>query len=469
MPLVLIGIILFIAAQLAIGYVVSRTVRSEDDYLLAGRSVGIPMATFSIFATWFGAESCIGSAGAAYDEGLAGISSDPFGYGLCILIVGLFFAKKFWKMQLVTVADFVRVRYSERAARLCALLMVPTSFLWTAAQIRAFGTVLSTVSNIDLTTAVIVATAIVIFYTSFGGMLADVITDFLQGIILIIGLGILLYYTVDHLGGIALFADHIAKGISRSVGVSHPSFLQTAEHWLIPICGSIFAQELISRTLSSRSAVVAQRSALIAAGMYVIVGMIPLSLGLAGAAILPDLADGEQVLPSMAAQFLTPSLYIVFSGAIISAILSTVDSTLLAISALITHNAFPMSKSLPERQKIMIDRSIVIGAGVASAFFALGAEGVYELVKDASAFGSSGIFVIILLGVYTKFGSERGALATLLGGTITWIVCHYVLALELSYILSLTVSFSLFFVFHFMSGPRSQAADDVLQKYSPIN
>jgi SSS family transporter len=450
MNLIFFGIIVFIAAQLMIGYVVSRSVRSEDDYLLAGRNLGIPMATFSIFATWFGAESCIGSAGTAYDEGLAGISSDPFGYGLCILIVGLFFAKKFWDMQLVTIADFVRIRYSERASRLCALLMVPTSFLWTAAQIRAFGTVLSTISNIDLTIAIAFATAIVIFYTSFGGMLADVITDFIQGLILIIGLGILLYYTSEHLGGPAILLQHVSNGIAKSSSAPATPFLHTLEYWLIPICGSIFAQELISRTLSSRSSRVAQRSALTAAAMYVVIGMIPLMLGLAGASILPDLPDGEQVLPAMASRFLSPALYIVFTGAIISAILSTVDSTLLAISALITHNAFPMSKSLPERTKIAIDRSIVIGAGVASALFAVGAEGVYELVKDASAFGSAGIFVIILLGVYTKLGNERAAIVTLAGGTISWIVGHYIVGLELSYIISLTVSISLFLLLHTM-------------------
>ncbi|NUN69157.1 MAG: sodium:solute symporter family protein [Bacteroidetes bacterium] len=460
MNLLLIGILAFIAVQLAIGYIVSRKVRSEDDYLLAGRQLGVPLATFSIFATWFGAESCIGSAGTAYDAGLAGISSDPFGYGLCILIVGSFFARKFWDMKLVTIADYLRVRYSERSARLCALLMVPTSFLWTAAQIRAFGTVLSAVTEIDLTLAIAAATGIVLFYTSFGGMMADVITDLIQGTILITGLGMLLYFTADHLGGAASFAAHIGAGISSGAAANDMSLLQRAEQWLIPICGSIFAQELISRTLSSRSSAVAQRSALTAGVLYILVGLIPLSIGLAGASIVPGLTDGEQVLPAMASRFLTPTLYIIFTGAMISAILSTVDSTLLAISALITHNAFPMSKNLPERQKIAIDRTIVIIAGLASALFALGADGVYELVKDASAFGSAGIFVVILLGVYTKLGNDRGAIATLAGGTITWIVCYYILGLEFSYLYSLLVSFTLYFLFHFFPGTgiRSSAS-----------
>lgn len=450
MNFVLIGILLFITAQLAIGYVVSRTVRSEDDYLLAGRTLGVPLATFSIFATWFGAESCIGSAGTAYTEGLAGISSDPFGYGLCILIVGIFFAKKFWELQLVTIADYVRIRYSERAARLCALLMVPTSFLWTAAQVRAFGTVLASVTNIELSLAVIIATAIVIFYTSFGGMLADVFTDVIQGSILILGLGFLFYYTINHLGGISAFVGHITTGLSRTSETSGTSFLQTAEHWLIPICGSIFAQELISRTLATRSARIAQRSALLAAALYILIGVIPLSLGIVGSTLIPDLADDEQVLPVMASKFLTPTFYIIFSGAIISAILSTVDSTLLAISALITHNAFPMSKTLPERQKIAIDRTIVVAAGIVSAFFALNADGVYALVKDASAFGSAGIFVIIVFGIFTSLGSERGAMATLMGGTLSWIACHYVLAFDVSYIISLAVSLLLYLSFHFL-------------------
>lgn len=441
---VIIGVALFIVAQLGIGIAVSRFVRTEDDYFLAGRRLGPLLATFSIFATWFGAESVIGSAGMAYEEGLAGVSSDPFGYGLCILIAGFLFARIFWDMKLVTVADFVRRRYSPAAARITGLLMVATSFLWTAAQIRAFGTVLSAAVELPLLSGIVAATAIVILYTSFGGMMADVVTDLLQGVILIAGLGLVLYFVVEESGGIPSFAAALAEGIRRNAATPHGSVLQTAERWLIPICGSIFAQELISRMLSSRSTTTAVRSSLAAGTMYILIGFIPLSLGLAGASLVPGLADGEQVLPELARRYLPSAMFVIFSGAIISAILSTVDSTLLAISALLSHNVFPMRTDLPERTKVAVDRSIVIVSGIAAAFFAFGAEGVYELVKDASSFGSAGIFVVMMAGLYSRRGDGTTASATLLIGAVTWGAAHYLLHFELSYLLSLAVSLLVF-------------------------
>ncbi|HXG38897.1 MAG TPA: sodium:solute symporter, partial [Bacteroidota bacterium] len=165
MNILLIGILLYILLQLALGYVVSRSIRTENDYLLAGRKLGYVLATFSMFATWFGAESCIGTAGAAYSEGLAGVTSDPFGYAICLLVMGLFFAVPLWKMKLTTIADFFRIRFSVSTERVIAVIMIPTSLLWAAAQIRAFGLVLSASSELEVSVAISVAAAVVVAYT----------------------------------------------------------------------------------------------------------------------------------------------------------------------------------------------------------------------------------------------------------------------------------------------------------------
>ncbi len=455
MDIVLVGISAFIIVQLLIGVVVSRYIKTEDDYLLAGRRLGIPLATFSIFATWFGAESCIGSAGIAYGEGLAGISSDPFGYALCIFIVGMLFAVKFWDMKLTTIADFVCIRYSRRAERICALLMIPSSFFWTAAQIRAFGTVLSTTTDITLTTGVIVATVVVILYTSFGGMMADVITDFIQGCIIIIGLLLLFIPVISEPDSFTF----IAESISTHSQNSSLSFLDITEHWLIPICGSVFAQELISRVLSSRSGSVARTSSLVASGMYVVGGLMPLSIGLIGSVMMPGIENGEQILPKMAQKYLSSGMYVIFSGAIISAILSTVDSTLLAISGLTSHNILlPLKPDIAESSKVRIERAVVVAAGLSAALLALYADGVYQLVKDASAFGSAGIFVVIVLGMYTRYGDERSATVTLLGGALSWIVAYYILEFEYSYIASLIISIILFFASTYFKSNSSAAS-----------
>ena len=191
MPLVLLGIGLYVLMQLLIGAWVSRRIRTEADYLLAGRSLGYGLTTFTVFATWFGAETCIGSAGSIYAEGLAGGTADPFGYGLCLLFMGLFFAVPLWRRGLTTLADLFRQRYSARVERLAVLLLVPTGLLLAAAQIRAFGQVLAASSGWNVELTITLAALVVIIYTISGGLLADAWTDLIQGIALIIGLVVL--------------------------------------------------------------------------------------------------------------------------------------------------------------------------------------------------------------------------------------------------------------------------------------
>lgn len=170
-------------------------------------------------------------------------------------------------------------------------------------------------------------------------------------------------------------------------------------------------------------------------------GMIPLTIGLIGFSILPALQNEEQVLPMMAQKYLSPMLYVFFAGALVSAILSTVDSSLLACSALFSHNiVIPHQKNINEKKKVLIERGAVVGMGMLAYVLAVHAEGVYNLVKDASAFGSAGIFVAVMFGMFTKFGNGEAALTALASGAITWIIGHYILNFEISYLLSILVS-----------------------------
>lgn len=130
----------------------------------------------------------------------------------------------------------------------------------------------------------------------------------------------------------------------------------------------------------------------------------------------------------------------VFLGALISAILSTVDSTLLASAALMSHNLTRGFKQIDEKKKIKITRINVVISGIIAYLLATKAEGVYELVKDASAFGSSGIFIAFIFGFTDKFGNNRSALITVLTGSLIWIFLHYIFKIELSYLISLIVS-----------------------------
>jgi Na+/proline symporter len=375
---------------------------------------------FSIFATWFGAETCIGAAGAVYAEGLAGGSADPFGYGLCLLLMGALLAAPLWRRKLLTLADLFRTRFSPGVERLAVLLMVPTSLFWGAAQIRAFGHVLSASSAFELELTIALAALLVVIYTGVGGMLADAATDVVQGIVLIAGLAVLagsLWLDGTLAAGWASL-DPARLDPLGGEGVS----LATLERWAIPVLGSLVAQELISRVSSARSGSLARGATVAAAFVYVGVGLIPVAVGLAGPALIPGLADSEQILPRIVQAHLAPPLQVLFIGALVSAILSTVNSALLAASSLLAHNLVaPLRPGLGERAKLRLARGGVALCGVAAYVLARSADSVYELVESSSAFGSAGLLVILGFA-FTRIGGPRSAGAALVAGTAVWVV-----------------------------------------------
>lgn len=438
MSAVLWGILAYLVLQFGIGAYVSRRIRTESDYIVAGRQLGYGLATFTIFATWFGAETTIGSAGAVYGSGLTGATSDPFGYGACLLIMGVVFAAPLWRRKLTTLADLFRQRYSPGVEKLAVLLMVPASLLWAAAQIRAFGQVISASSGIGVSVTITVAAGIVVAYTAFGGMLADAWTDLIQGIVLVVGL-LVLFGALLLSTGLEPFTAIPAARLDPFAGGA--SALGVIEEWAIPICGSVVAAELVSRVISARSPEVAKRSSLVAGGGYLILGLIPVTVGLAGSVLLPGLEDPEQILPLLAQRLLPGSLYVILAGALISAILSTVDTTLLVCSSLVSHNLIvPARPGMSERSKVRIARGGVALFGVLAYIIALHADGVYALVEEASSFGSAGIFTVVTIGLFTTWGRAAAAIASLLGGVIAWVLGAYVLGLDLPYLTSLLVS-----------------------------
>jgi Na+/proline symporter len=423
---ILIGIGAYLLVQFAIGLLVSRRIASETDYLLAGRRLGLGLAAFSIFATWFGAETVVGAAGSIYSDGLKGGSADPFGYGLCLVVLGLVVAVPLWRRQYTTFGDLFRARYSVGVERLAVLIMVPTSVLWAAAQIRAFGQVVSASSDLDVSFAISVAAVFVIVYTVAGGLLADVVTDFVQSIAIIVGLIVLLVAVGDSHGGLPGLAALIDPGRIALFSTADSTLLEIVEAWAVPICGSLLAVEMLSRILGCKTAATARNATLLGAAIYVTIGLIPVMIGLAGPKLVPSLDEPEQLVAVLAQQHLSTFLYVLFAGALISAILSTVDSCLLAAASLVSHNLIvPLNPSLSERGKILCARLAVVGFGIAAYAIALHAEGIYELVATASAFGSAGIFVVGLFGLFGRVGGPLSAYAALVAGIVVWAAGEY--------------------------------------------
>lgn len=436
MSLSLAMLLFYVALQLGVGVVVSRRVRTEDDYLVAGRSLGPLMATASVFATWFGAETCVGAAGQVYDKGLGAVSADPFGYGLCLLLMGAVLAGPLWRRGVVTLADLFRQRYSPVVERAVAILVIPSSILWAAAQIRAFGTVVAATGGVTPELGMLVAMVIVLVYTAFGGMLADAYTDLLQGAVLVVSLVVL---AVVALPDAPLLVEAFAQPApapapqARAAGA-----LVTLNDWAIPVLGSLFAQELLMRISSSRSDRVARRSTVRAGVIYLVVGVVPVGLGLLGRTVVPGIDEADAVLPAVTRHYLGELGFIILSGALVSAILSTVDSALLACGSLVAHNLVPARvRERSPTAALRVARASVVGLGLVAWGLAHGSDGVHELVQEASAFGSTGVLVIGVMAMTSRVGGPAAALAALVSGLGSWIVLAHGLGSPTAYLGSL--------------------------------
>jgi Na+/proline symporter len=423
MSLPLIGLLVYVLLQLGIGIVVSRRIRTEDDYLVAGRRLGVPMVACSIFATWFGAETCISAAGTIYQDGVGATSVEPFAYGICLLLTGLLFAAPMWRRRITTLADLLRQRYSRGVERFASVVLIPTSVLWAAAQVRAFGHVLSSAAGLEVETAIALAAGFTMLYTVFGGMLADVITDLVQGGALVIGLVVMLFVVVGDVGGFGAAVARIDPARIFPASAAAGGWLDLAEIWAIPLCGSVLAQEVLSRSLAARSATVARTGVLLGGGAYVLVGLIPVFLGLLGATLLPELEAGEQVLPELARRHLSTLGYVLFAGALVSAILSTVDSALLVASSFLSRNLLLSGdRNVSEPTRVLVARGGVLCFGVLAWVLAHTFDSVPELVEEASAFGSAGVLVVVGFGLFSRIGGATSALLSLVGGISAWVL-----------------------------------------------
>ncbi len=409
------AIIAYVLVQIGIGVWVSRRTRTTADYYVAGRTLGPVAVTLSLFATWFGAETVMGASAAVAEGGLSAARAEPFGYFICLVLMGLLVAGKLRDSGSLTLADFFRQRFGPQAELWCVIANVPVSIIWAAAQMAALAYIVGALTDIPVATALAFAAAVVIVYTMLGGLRGDVVTDMVQGVILLGGLGMMLALFLARPEGMAAL-QAIEPSALNLLGDGQ-SWLSRIDSWSIPILGSLVTSEAVARFLGARDAKVARGACFGAAFLYLLAGGVPVVLGLAGPHLGVPLAAGDFFLPSLAQAVLPPVALVILVGALLSAILSTVDSNLLSVSALLSHNvverAFPAHG---DAWRLAAARLFTAVAGVLAWAIAASGERIYQMIEWTSALGVSGVLVAFLFGAHSRLGDGRAAVAAILAG-----------------------------------------------------
>lgn len=447
--MMLAGIIGYVLLQFAIGVWVSRRIKTDTDYILAGRTLGTLLVAFPVFATWFGAEAIVAASGAVYENGLSGAWIDPIGYGSAVVIIGALYAALLWRKGVTTFADVFRQRFSPAIEKLVVVVLLPGSVFWAAAQVRAFGQILSSSSQFDLVTAITIAALLIAGYSVIGGLLADAVTDLIQGSVVIVGLVILAIAVVMSAGGFNEAVQGLPPERFDVTSAPRDDFLVWLEDMAVAILGSIVAIELISRFLGARSAEVARAGTIIGGLMYLGIGLFPVFLGMAGAALAikdptfaASIPDPEQIVAALSEYFLPTWHHVLFAGAMVSAILSVTHSALHSSAAQVSHNlVVKMLPSISAQGKLWSARLTVIVLTAAASGLALTSDGIKELVSTASAFGSAGVFVTAMFALFTRFGGPLSAGVSILLGVAVWAAGKFMLELDTPYMIAVAASF----------------------------
>ncbi|HET7772188.1 MAG TPA: sodium:solute symporter, partial [Burkholderiaceae bacterium] len=173
-------VVIYLLGTLAVGVWAGSRIQTTTDFAIAGRSLPLVMVVTTTFATWFGAETVMGIPAKFVQGGLAAVVEDPFGASMCLVLVGLFFAFKLYKMTLLTIGDYYRHRYGRFVEVFCSVAIILSYLGWVAAQITALGLVFSILTNgaMSETTGMIIGTLAVLIYVVIGGFLAVAWTDF---------------------------------------------------------------------------------------------------------------------------------------------------------------------------------------------------------------------------------------------------------------------------------------------------
>ncbi|MDW8433548.1 MAG: sodium:solute symporter family protein [Aquificaceae bacterium] len=444
-------VLLYISVTLLLGLLASTLVKTSKDYILAGRSLPLYMATFVAFATWFGSETVLGASSVMAKEGLIGVMQDPFGAALCLILVGLFFAKPLYRMNLLTIGDFYRVVYGRKVEVVASIMMVFSYFGWIAAQMVAIGIVLQLLLKVPSELGIFIGFGVVLFYTFLGGMWAISLTDFLQTIMIVIGLIAVLYEVSSNFSQLLpVLSSQPPEYYRLFPQLELRDVLLYISAWITIGLGSIPQQDVFQRVMSSRSERVAVLSTILGGFMYLTIALMPLVLAVFARVKYPELLDidPQLMLPTMIMEHTSLPVKILFFGALLSAIMSTASAAVLAPASLLSENLIrPYFKGLSDRGFLWLTRLCVVVVSVISLFFALSGESIYELVGSSSALSLVSLFVPLVAGLYFKDSKPASALVSMLSGFFVWVFLEYALKSEFALLSGLSASVVSYIIF----------------------
>ncbi|NTV10991.1 MAG: sodium:solute symporter [Zoogloea sp.] len=427
-------VIIYWVVSVGIGLYAATRVHNTRDFAVAGRHLPFYMVTATVFATWFGSETVLGIPATFLKEGLSGVVADPFGSSMCLILVGLFFAAPLYRMNLLTIGDFYRKRFGRSVETLTTLAIVISYLGWVGAQITALGLVFNVVSDgsISKLAGMWIGSATILIYTFFGGMWAVAITDFLQMIIIVLGMLYIGGEVSGMVGGVGAVVDHAMQAGKFEFwpAMDLKSVLAFTAAWVTMMFGSIPQQDVFQRVQSSKTEKIAVWGSVLGGSLYFVFAFVPMFLAYSATLIDPKMVAGlidtdpQLILPRLILDKAPLFAQVMFFGALLSAIKSCASATLLAPSVTFTENILKpaLGHKLSDRQLLLWMRMVTLGFTVLVTLYAMYSQAsIFKMVENAYQITLVVAFVPLASGLYWRRATHQGAVMAIVFGLATWL------------------------------------------------
>lgn len=428
--MLLILITLYLLSNIAVGVWAARRVTTSQDFVLAGRRLPLVLAASVTFATWFGSETIMGAPAMFVEGGIPAIIEEPFGSALCLFLVGAFFARPLYRLNITTFCDYFRLRFGRSAELLSAVMTIPSYFGWIAAQFIAIGIVLNVVTGVSREYCIVFSAGVVMIYTLLGGMWSISITDFFHNLIIILALAVLAVLLWQEVGGWQTIQRQTPGGFFRFLPhATLKDWIVYLAAWMTIGLGSIPQQDIFQRVMAAKTENTSVRASYLASGMYLTVAMLPLFIALSARILHPNLPkDNQLIIPNMVMQYGSLPLQVLFFGAVTSAILSVSSGAILAPAAVFGENVVKFFQpDLTDRALLKTIRWAVVVITLCSVWMSTArSTNIFDLVGESSAFSLVSLFVPLTAGIYWKRANLTGCLWSMSLGFVTWLLCLWI-------------------------------------------
>ncbi|HLA35276.1 MAG TPA: sodium:solute symporter family protein [Rhodocyclaceae bacterium] len=426
-------VVIYWIISVAIGLYAAKYVHSTKDFAIAGRHLPFYMVTATVFATWFGAETVLGIPAVFVKDGLGGIVADPFGSSMCLILVGLFFAAPLYRMNLLTIGDYYKKRFGRGVESMTSIAIVISYLGWVGAQITALGLVFNVVSGgmIDKVTGMWIGSITILIYTFFGGMWAVAITDFLQMIIIVLGMLYIGSEISGQVGGVGVVVEH-----ARNAGkfefwpaLDLKSILAFAAAWVTMMFGSIPQQDVFQRVQSSKTEKIAVWASVLGGSLYFLFAFVPMFLAYSATLLDPKMVeelivtDPQLILPRLVMEKAPLFAQVMFFGALLSAIKSCASATLLAPSVTFTENLIrPLRPNMSDKTLLLTMRTVTLVFTLLVTIYAVNSKAsIFKMVENAYQITLVSAFIPLVLGLFWKRATNQGGLLSIFCGISTWL------------------------------------------------